>query len=609
MGASRDILITPLYGELSFAEQERAIRPADRRKVVLATNIAETSLTIEGVKVVVDSGYCRRPRYNPATGLDRLVTERVTAAAAVQRAGRAGRLGPGICYRLWSEHIQRTLLPHDPPEIAAADLTSLALILANWGVKDANELPWLDPPPGATMSEGRNLLKLLGALDANGLITRHGKEMARLPVHPRLAHLLLKGRELGSGPLACDVAALLSERDIFRADPGRAGTEAADSDLAPRLESLAAWRKNARDLAPSGIVDQSACKVVDRTARQFRQLLLGEASARNIAGDALQAGVMAAWAYPDRIALERESGTGRYLLANGRGARLSRRSNVFKEPLIVAVSVAGTVESEDSIHLAVSLGHETLREEFGDRIVWERDVRWDERQGRLVGAKLERYGCLVLREKTISPTRAEASAVMLSLLSSERGLDYLSWSDDVEAFISRVRFIARIEPEGAWPNFERKQLAATAPTWLGASLAEVRTAADLRKIDLLPLLRSGLSWEQKRRLDAEAPTHILVPSGSRIRLNYPAEGPPVLAVKLQELFGLADTPRVGSDKVPVLLHLLSPALRPIQVTQDLRRFWDVGYNQVKRELKGRYPRHPWPDDPWNAVPTRHAKPR
>jgi len=602
-GWAGDMLVCPLYGDLPFAEQERAIMPAGRRRIVLATNIAETSLTIEGVRVVVDAGWSRQLAHDPATGLNRLVTVRVSAASASQRAGRAGRLVPGVCYRLWTEHVQRTLLPFSPPEILTADLAPLALDLALWGVADPSELRWLDPPPAAPLAEGRRLLARLGALDAAGLLTPHGREMASLPLHPRLAHMLLKGRSLGCGLLACDLGALLGERDIFRAGVVPDRKMASDSDLLDRVGALALWR---RRQGTDG-VDPAACRTADRTSLHLRRLL-GIAS-DTVEGSAETVGLLLAYAYPDRIARQRETGSDRYLMENGRGCVLSRRCSLHDAPFLVAVNVEGGGQGDDLIHGASSVTPEMLRREFAPAITRQRVVEWDRLRGRVVARDEERLGNLVLESRPVSPSPDELRKALVGGISAGPGLAALNWTPDVEQFRSRVGFLARIFPDEGWPDLSDGSLAAGMQEWLGPALTGVRSLAGLREIELLPLLKGLLTWQQARRLDEGAPTHIMVPSGSRIRLDYAVDDPPVLAVKLQELFGLAETPTVAWGKVPVVLHLLSPARRPVQVTRDLRGFWHTGYPEVKKELKGRYPRHPWPDDPWNAMPTAKTKKR
>jgi ATP-dependent helicase HrpB len=580
--------------------------PADRRKVVLATNIAETSLTIEGVRVVIDSGFARRLRFDPASGLDRLVTVRVSAASAAQRAGRAGRLAPGVCYRLWTEHTQRALIPFDPPEICTADLASLALDLARWGVADAESLAWLDPPPAAALAEGRKLLERLGALDVAGRITAEGRRMAGFPVHPRLAHLLLAARDMGAGAAGCDLAALLSERDILRGAREVAARYASASDLLDRIEALAAWRRGGAGDMDSGAVDSHACQTVDRAARQLRRLLDVTAGGTPVAADVV--GILLARAYPDRIARQREDGSERYLLANGRGGRLSEWSTVHNHPFIVAVNVEGGEQGDGVIRLASAASLADLRREFAGAIVRQRVVEWDEREGRVAAREEERLDALVLGSRQIAPAGEEVRRALLAGIAAGPGLAALDWTPQALQFRARVRFLSRTFP-GEWPDLSDEHLTSTLDEWLAPFVEGVRSRVELARIDLLSALRALLSWEQAKKLDDGAPSLVTVPSGSRIRVDYFPEEGPVLAVKLQELFGLADTPTVAWGRVPLLLHLLSPAGRPMQVTRDLRNFWNAIYPEVKKELRGRYPKHPWPDDPWSAAPTRHTKKR
>jgi ATP-dependent helicase HrpB len=597
------LLISPLYGDLPFDAQERAIMPASRRRAVLATNIAETSLTIEGVSVVVDSGWCRRLRFDPARGLNRLVTERISAASADQRAGRAGRLGPGVCYRLWSEHQQRALLAFQPPEILTADLAPLALDLALWGVRDATSLAWLDPPPPAALAEARRLLVQLEALDPEGPITPTGRRMADLPLHPRLGHLILTAIDRGLGSLGCDLAALLSERDIFRSTGRTEAAHVSDSDLLDRVEALAAWRAHG---GGDALLDRQACRGVDRVARQLRALV-GVVSGAEPAS-AEEVGILLALTYPDRIARQRAPGSDRYLLASGLGGRLAPQSAVRDHPFIVAVSLEGEREGDVVIRQASCVSLAGLRSEFGSAIERRRTVVWDEGEGRVVAREEERLRSLVLASSMVTPEKGELHRAFLEGLAAGPGIAACTWSPAALQFVARVRFLARHFP-GEWPDLSEERLNATLPEWLGPFVHGIRSRAELGRIDLLPALRALLGWEQARRLDEGAPTEIAVPSGSRIRVDYLPEEGPVLAVKLQELFGLGETPRVAWGRVPLLLHLLSPAGRPIQVTRDLRNFWNTAYSEVKRELRGRYPKHPWPDDPWTAVPTRHTKKR
>jgi ATP-dependent helicase HrpB len=606
-GGVAPVILCPLYGDLPYAEQERAIMPADRRKVVLATNIAETSLTIEGVRVVIDAGWSRQLRYDPATGLNRLVTVRLSSASAAQRAGRSGRLGPGTCFRLWTEHTQNSLVPFTPPEILTSDLCPLALDLALWGVADAASLSWLDPPPAPALNEGRRLLVRLGALDAAGRITPHGKAMAVLPVHPRLSHMLLAAQEREEGSLACDLAALLGERDIFIAAPPPVKKIASDSDLLDRVEALARWRGKEAERERQPEIDGAACRTVDRTAAHLRRLmgikaLPGPSSSGTI-------GLLLSKAYPDRIARQREPGSDRYLLTNGRGGSLSPRSALHDAPFLVAVNMEGGERGDGLIHLASALSLDMLRSEHAADIKRLRVVEWDRLQGRVVACEEERLGSIILASRPFAPSPDELRDALIRGIAGDAGLDALKWSPEAEQFRTRTGFLARLFPGEGWPDLSDEALLSTLEEWLGPSLAGLKSLSDLAGLDILPSLRRLLTWQQAARLDEGAPTHIRVPSGSRVPLQYPTDGPPVLAVKLQELFGLADTPTVAWGRVPVVLHLLSPARRPVQVTQDLKGFWNSVYPEVKKELKGRYPRHPWPDDPWQAVPTRHVKRR
>ncbi len=593
--------IFPLYGDLPWEAQDRALQPSrDRRKIVLATPIAETSLTIEGVRVVVDSGYARTPQFDPKSGLSRLVTVRISRASAEQRAGRAGRLAPGVCYRLWSETTQRGLVPHSPPEIRAADLAPLALELAAWGVADAGALSWLDPPPAAALEQARALLTELDALDASGRITEAGRAMIKLPLHPRLSHMLYNAERLGLGPLACDLAALLSERDIFVGDARRS------ADLGARLDALWAFRLQGRAGASSHKADGSACTRVNQAAQQF-QRLLGQTRAVT-AADTDAAGVLLAFAYPDRVALQRAPGEARYLLASGRGARLHASEMRLRQPCIVAAS-ADLGDTEGAIYLAAPFKFDQLRMHLASHMTEQDVVRWDSQQQIVISRREERLGALVLDSKPLSD--ADPEALRAAMLDGIRrlGIDALPWTKAARDWQARVLSLRHWRPQDAWPDVSDSTLAATLAEWLGPYLDGVTRRDHLARLDLPAILAARLDWENSKRLEEGAPTHITVPSGSQLRLEYRPDESPVLAVKLQEMFGLADTPRVAWGKIPVTLHLLSPAKRPIQVTQDLKGFWERTYAEVKKELKGRYPKHPWPNDPWNAVPTARAKRR
>jgi ATP-dependent helicase HrpB len=593
-------VVFPLYGDLPWEVQDRALRPADgRRKIVLATPIAETSLTIEGVRVVVDAGYARVPQFDPKSGLSRLTTVRISRASSEQRAGRAGRLAPGACYRLWSETTQRGLIPQSIPEIRSADLAPFALELAAWGATP-EALSWLDPPPPTALLQARTLLTELEALDDAGRITDTGHAMVRLPLHPRLAHMLHAAERLGLSALAGDIAALLSERDIFTGESRRS------ADLTQRLEALWAFRHQGRQAAQLPRADANACTRVNQAAQQFQRLLSVTGPVE--AADIEHVGLLLALAYPDRIALARAPGDTRYLLASGRGARLHESEMRLRQPCIVAASV-DLGETEGTIYLAAPVTIEELRMPLAAHIHEENVVRWDSQSQVVIARREERLGALVLDSKPL--TNADPDKVRGAMLEGIRrlGLDALPWTPDARDWQARVLSLKAWLPEEDWPDVSDAALLATLDDWLGPYLDGVTRRDHLTRLDLLAALQARLDWSQSKRLEADAPTHITVPSGSHLKLDYRPGESPVLAVKLQEMFGLADTPRVAHGRVPVTLHLLSPARRPIQVTQDLRGFWERTYAEVRKELKGRYPKHPWPDDPWNAVPTARAKRR
>lgn len=601
---SSALLVYPLYGDLPFERQQAAIvpDPQGRRKVILATSIAETSLTIEGVTTVIDSGWQRVPRFDPPSGLTRLETVRVSRASAEQRAGRAGRLAPGICLRLWGEGSQRGLVPYNAPEMLEADLARLVLELAQWGVNDAATLFWLDPPPTAALAQGRELLQQVEALDAAGHITPLGRKMAALPLHPRLAHMLLRGRQMERGALACDVAAVAVERDVLRSLEG-----ARRCDFTLRLEALRAHRSHGNAGARRYGADPNACAAVERAARQWRHLLGVTAEDGEV--DEAAVGLLLAFAYPDRVAQRRNANEGRYLLANGRGARLLPDC-AGGPPLLVAASLDGKGE-EGRIFLAAALDGADLERHFAESLGWQAVVRW-ERQSQVVLAREERrLGALVLAQRPLPPGSGQ-EAVVQAMIEGVRdlGLDALPWDEAARQFQARVVSLGQWQPEAGWPDLSDAALLVTLEEWLAPYLQGVTRREHLSQLDLSAMLKSRLDWDRQQQLERLAPSHLTVPSGSRKHLEYAPDGaPPVLAVKLQELFGLAQTPSVVDGQVAVMLHLLSPAKRPIQVTRDLKNFWDKTYPEVKKELKGRYPKHPWPDDPWNATPTARAKPR
>ena len=582
--------VIPLHGTLPSATQQRAIRPSPpgRRKVVLATAIAETSLTIDGVRSVVDGGWSRVPRYSPRTGMTRLATVRVTRASADQRRGRAGRQEAGVCYRLWSAAEDLALLPRNAPEVLEADLTSLALDLAAAGVSDPGDLAWLDPPPPAALGSARALLKQLGALDRAGRITRHGRQMTRFAVHPRLAHMVLQGRALGAGVLACELAALLTERDLL------GGDQNADVDIGLRLDVL---RGTTRRVAVNG----DALRRVRSEVRACRERV--PAPAEPVGQAPPTAGVLLAFAYPDRIAQRRPGTAGRFLLRGGPGAVLDPQG-LAREDYLVAAELDGR-PPESRIRLAAAISLEELEAHFSADIVWEAELAWDGGARRVVGRRRRRLGAITLEERPLPS--ADPEAVTSALLQGIRhiGVGQLPWSRTARRLRARLVFLHRLDP--AWPDSSDEALAAGLESWLGPAALGLRTWDDLGRLDLGALLLARLSWEQRTALDDWAPVDIQVPSGSRIPIDYEDPAGPVVAVRLQELFGLAETPRIGRNQVPLTLHLLSPARRPVQVTRDLAGFWRSTYFEVRKDLKGRYPKHPWPDDPLAAEPTRRTK--
>lgn len=597
------ISIHPLYGDLPFEEQERAIIPSRQRKIVLATNIAETSLTIEGVEVVIDGGLTRRLQHDPATGMNRLMTVTVSRASAEQRQGRAGRLGPGVCYRLYSRHAFQSMLPFAPPDMLVSDLSSLALDLAVWGVKEPRALAWLDPPPDAAWEAARRLLLDLGVLDQRGSVTPLGKAMAPLPLHPRLSRLLLRSADLGCLNLGADLAAILSERDIIRRSASDAMRHPIGTDISERLDILQQWREKKKP--PEG-ADPWALRAVDRISRQLRSLITEKAGASLHKAHGLIPRLLLC-AYPDRVAKRRDDGVGRFLLSRGRGVRVSGEGALGGSPFNIAAHVDAGEHSEGVAYLAEPIDEALIREELKSNIETRRRTEWDKREGRIVSILEERLGAICLSAKPLNPSDDEARALICEAIRS--GSVLLNFSTEARQLQGRAALIRRAFPEEHWPDLSSERLLLAPDDWMQTSLRGIRTRDQIARLDILPSLQAQLSWEQRRLLDERAPVSMVVPSGHRVALDYAAGDAPVLAVKLQEMFGLADTPTVAGGRIKVLLHLLSPARRPVQVTQDLKGFWNSGYILVKKDLKGRYPKHPWPDDPWNAVPTRYASHR
>ncbi|MET0101341.1 MAG: ATP-dependent helicase HrpB [Sedimenticola sp.] len=595
-----DTVVCGLYGDLSKEAQDRAILPDERgrRRVILATSIAETSLTIEGITTVVDSGWSRLPSFDPNSGLTRLQTQRVSLASADQRAGRAGRLGPGVCYRLWTPSEHSLLKPHTPPEILGADLAQLALELASWGVSDPADLNWLDPPPKGAYAQARELLLELEAIDEKGRLTETGGQMAGMALHPRLGHMLAYARGSGQLSRAADLAALISERDLLRRQPGG---EALPVDIDERLHVLERWREQGRKPLPG--IDQAACKRVDQASRQWRNRDTGSGEL-----PALSTGGLLGLAFPDRIARRRSGGGEGYLLAAGRGARLPEGDRLGgMEFLVMAQLDAG--RSEGRVFLAAGITPQEIRASHARRMVQEQRVEWNRSQSAVEAVEVERIGAVTLASKSLESI--DPGLQLGAMLDGVRqmGLDVLPWSRESEAWLKRLAFLRRQQPDAGWPDVSMQALAGTLEDWLAPWLAGISRRDHLKRLDMKAVMGGLLDWEQQQRMDALAPIHIKVPSGSRKRIEYVEEGTPVLAVRLQEMFGLADTPTICNGEVALQLHLLSPAQRPIQVTQDLRGFWERTYQEVKKELKGRYPKHYWPDDPWSAVATARVRPK
>ena len=583
-----EILIAPLYGALSGADQDAAIQPAPagKRKIVLATSIAESSLTIEGISIVVDSGLMRVPRFDPNTGFTELVTLNVSEASADQRCGRAGRLQSGICYRLWSEH--QHLLPQSTPEIVEADLAPLLLELALWGVREPMLLRWLDPPPLAHVSQARELLQQLGTLDSVGVITAHGRAMAKLGTHPRLAHMMLRAKALGVGQLACEIAALLEERDLFRGPAARA------ADFTLRLEVLLS-RAQARD------VDFATLKRVQETAKQWQQQLQLQRTPEEPALS--MTGVLLAFAYPDRIAQRRRDADRRYLLSNGRGAYFVEGEPLSSAAYVVAAQVDGAREAR--IYLACQLSRDDITQYHSDLIREQTLVVWDAQTESVLARKQLVLGKIVLSDEPWSEANLELIQEALVQGIRQRGLTCLPWSEAARSLQARINFLHRVFPL-QWPDYSDAVLLETLEEWLSPYLNGAMRLTHVQRINLAQVLLAQLAWDKQQQLNELAPTHLTVPSGSQIPLDYDA-ATPVLAVRLQELFGLTETPRIAGGTVPLLIHLLSPARRPVQITQDLAGFWKTAYHEVKKDLKGRYPKHHWPDNPLEAAPTARAK--
>jgi ATP-dependent helicase HrpB len=580
-GAS--IEIVPLFGALDAAVQDRAIQPAPKgcRKVVLATSIAETSLTIEGVRIVVDSGVARVPRYEPDIGLTRLETVRTSRAAVDQRRGRAGRTEPGVCYRLWDEPQTASLAAYTQPEILSADLSSLVLDLAQWGVSDPATLAFLDSPPTPALNEARTLLRELGALDNDGRITAEGKSLRALALPPRLARMIVDSHRLGAGREAAEIAAVLTERGL--------GGDSVDLDA--RLDQ---FRRDRSQRAAS------ARNLAERWASQ-----VAATEGASSSDDAPSTGVMLAFAFPDRVARNRGNGT--FVLANGRGAAVDQASALARAPYIAVAELTGTAAS-GRILLAAPILQSDIELRFADQIGNADEITFDRASMALRARRKRTLHAITLSEAplTLSPSAETARVLADGLVAA--GLDRLPWSKPLQQWRGRVTFLRKSEG-GDWPDLSDDALAAQRESWLVPALFDKSSLKEFSAGDLSDALMALLPWQLRARLDREAPTHFEAPTGTILTIDYEAGQGPTIAVRLQELFGLTTHPSIAKGAVPLVLELLSPAHRPVQVTRDLPGFWRGSYAAVRSDLRGRYPRHPWPEDPASAVPTRRVKPR
>jgi len=607
-----NVIIAPLYGDLPGAQQDQAILrcPDGARKIVLATNIAETSLTIEGVSVVVDSGLQRESRFNPGAGMNRLDTVFISQDSADQRSGRAGRLGPGKCFRLWTQSQHNKLAPHRNAEILISDLAPLMLELANWGVREVDELRWLDMPNPGAVAQARELLRELGAIDRHDGITAHGRQLLELGAHPRLAHMMVRGAQAGHGYDACLLAALLTERDIFSAGERSA-------DIAPRLALLRAMKDG--NTASAGANPQQ-CRLVIRSADRFHRAIrqLDRRTGSGVIDQHDLPGVLLAFACPDRIARARHTADNRYLLSSGKGAFLDQGEALASEEFIVAAELDGR-QREARIYRAAGISLQQIEEYCADNIETATSVSWNPQSQRVDAVTRTRLGAIVLDERQADS--ADPEDVIAALLEGIRqnGLDCLPWSKQALQLRQRIRFLHTQQQLGAvadpqldaleLPDLSDEHLLQNLETWLLPHLDTHNSIKKLQALDMHTILLGMLDWPQQQTLDALAPTHVTVPSGSRIAIDYSDPAAPVLAVRLQELFGLLQTPAVINGRFGLLLHLLSPGYKPMQVTQDLASFWRTTYFEIRKELRGKYKKHYWPEDPLTAQATSKTRRR
>jgi ATP-dependent helicase HrpB len=620
------IEIVPLFGALDAAVQDRAIQPAPRgsRKVVLATSIAETSLTIEGVRIVVDSGMARVPRYEPDIGLTRLETVRASRAAVDQRRGRAGRTEPGVCYRLWDEPQTASLAAYTQPEILSADLSSLVLDLAQWGVSDPATLAFLDPPPQPALKEARGLLRELGALDGDGRITAEGKSLRALALPPRLARMIVDSHRLGAGHAAAEIAAVLTERglggdsvdldyrlDQFRRDRSPRATSA--RTLAQRWAAQVAATEGA-PASPSPLAGSEASEARSRgrgggSTTAVSRVATPTPTPSPQGGGEPSTGVMLAFAFPDRVA--RNRGNGSFVLANGRGAAVDQASALARAPYVAVAELTGTA-AQGRILLAAPIAQAEIEAHFADQIETADEISFDRGAMALRARRRKTLHAITLSEAPLAlkPSAETASVLADGLVAV--GLDKLPWSKPAKQWRDRVMFLRKAEGDGvehSWPDLSDDALIAQREAWLVPVLTDKTALKEISAGDLSDALMTLLPWELRARLEREAPTHFEAPTGTQLAIDYEAEQGPTIAVRLQELFGLNTHPSIAKGAVPLVLELLSPAQRPVQVTRDLPGFWRGSYASVRSDLRGRYPRHPWPEDPASAMPTRRVKPR
>jgi ATP-dependent helicase HrpB len=580
------ISLHPLYGQLPFHEQYNAIMPNryGKRKIVMATSIAETSLTIEGVGVVVDCGFGRTSKFDPNSGLTRLETVRISKDSADQRAGRAGRLGPGTCYRIWTKATHERLAEHRTPEILEADLAPLVLDMAQWGVTEIDQLTWLTPPPKGTLAQATDILHQLEALK-EGRITPHGKMMHALPCHPRLAHMLIMAKEEGFLALATDLAALLEERDPMPKDTG--------ADINTRIETLRRFREEKRQ--------SRKFSRIEKVAESYRKMF--GIAPENSPVDPYETGLLLAFAYPERIACARPGNNAQFQLSNGRYAMMSHKDDLAHEPWL-AIAHLNARDGLGKIFLASPLDPKDLAP-----MVKKQDViTWDTRKGGLIASQELKIGSIILQSKPLPHPGEKQLVDAISKAIANEGESLLSFTEEVVQWQNRILSLRKWRPNEGWPDVGTTALLINNKEWLGPYLLQVKKPEDLKKINFEDALKAHIDWEKQMSLDRLAPKTISVPSGSKIKLKYHPDGaPPILAVRLQEVFGLTDTPRINDGQTPVILHLLSPGYKPVQVTMDLRSFWENAYFEVRKDLKRRYPKHAWPDDPLTEKAVRGVK--